>query len=93
MGQQKKGNQQQKKKAEAQGRNFAKCTRYESCEHQIKVITRKLARILKSSGPEEAKKWAQKHVAMDILKKLINNKSEFGDQSKIARLASEAHDK
>lgn len=92
MGQQKKGNQQ-KKKSEAQGRNFAKCTRYVSYEHQIKVKEQKLARILKSSGPKEARDWAKAHGAMDILKKLTNNESEFGDQSKIARLASEAHDK
>lgn len=86
--------QQQKKKAKGIPKrattNRGRCAKFFSYEGVHRRNERRLAHILKNNGPKEAKKWAQKHDAMDILKKLANNKSEFGDRSKIAWLASEA---
>lgn len=39
------------------------------------VREKKLARILKSNGPEEAQKWAEQHGALSILRKMSRERS------------------
>lgn len=56
------------------------------------VKRKKLARILKSNGPEAARKWAENHEAVYILDGLSYNESQDGklSRSKIAQLAHSA---